>query len=68
MTFHHPLVGEITLNFQGMQLEGSPGHRLGVYVTTPGTPEHDATVLLDMAAPRAAQIPAATDRQSPRQP
>ncbi|MBF9069876.1 helix-turn-helix transcriptional regulator [Streptacidiphilus fuscans] len=50
-TFHHPLVGEITLTFQGMQLEGTPGQRLGVYVTTPGTPEHDAVTLLDMNAP-----------------
>ncbi|MFD9003072.1 helix-turn-helix transcriptional regulator [Streptomyces sp. NPDC059582] len=51
-TFRHPLVGEISLTFQGMQLEGTPGHRLGVYVAAPGTPEHDALVLLDMAAPR----------------
>ncbi|QMU69722.1 helix-turn-helix transcriptional regulator [Streptacidiphilus sp. P02-A3a] len=50
-TFRHPLVGEITLDFQGMQLEGTPGHRLGVFVTTPGTPEHDAVTLLDMTAP-----------------
>ncbi|TQF02683.1 helix-turn-helix domain-containing protein [Kitasatospora acidiphila] len=50
-TFHHPQVGEITLSFQGMQLEGTPGHRLGVYLTTPGSPEHDAIVLLDMTAP-----------------
>ncbi|MET8408500.1 helix-turn-helix transcriptional regulator [Streptomyces sp. NPDC005195] len=50
-TFHHPHVGEITLSFQGMQLEGTPGHRLGVYITTPGTPEHDAVAILDMTAP-----------------
>jgi transcriptional regulator with XRE-family HTH domain len=50
-TFHHPHVGTITLDFQGMQLEGTPGQRLGVYVAEPGTPDYDAMVLLDMTAP-----------------
>ncbi|MFC1438867.1 helix-turn-helix transcriptional regulator [Streptacidiphilus sp. N1-10] len=50
-TFHHPQVGEITLAFQGMQLEGTPGQRLGVYVAQPGTPDHDAMILLDLTAP-----------------
>ena len=50
-TFHHPQVGTITLGFQGMQLEGTPGQRLGVYVAEPGTPDYDAMILLDMTAP-----------------
>lgn len=50
-TFHHPQVGTITLSFQGMQLEGTPGQRLGVYTAEPGTPDHDAMLLLDMTAP-----------------
>ena len=37
-TFHHPHVGTITLGFQGMQLEGTPGQRLGVYLAEPGPP------------------------------
>ncbi|WP_103890205.1 helix-turn-helix transcriptional regulator [Actinacidiphila yanglinensis] len=65
-TFHHPQVGDITLPFQGMQLEGSPGQRLGVYVTTPGTPEHDAVVILDMTAPRRAPRPAQTTPGEPK--
>jgi transcriptional regulator with XRE-family HTH domain len=51
-TFHHPHVGTITLTFQGMQLEGTPGQRLGVYTAEPGTPDHDAMTLLDLTAPR----------------
>ena len=51
-TFHHPHVGTITLSFQGMQLEGTPGQRLGVYTAEPATPDHDAMILLDMTAPR----------------
>ena len=50
-TFRHPQVGTITLTFQGMQLENTPGHRLGVYLADPGTPDHDAMILLDMTAP-----------------
>ncbi|MGZ0198924.1 helix-turn-helix transcriptional regulator [Streptomyces sp. RM1] len=48
-TFQHPQVGKLTLGFQGMALEGTPGHRMGVYTAEPGTPDHDAMLLLDMA-------------------
>jgi MmyB-like transcription regulator ligand binding domain len=51
-TFRHPQVGTITLGFQGMQLEGTPGQRLGIYLADPGTPDYDAMVLLDLTAPR----------------
>lgn len=34
-----------------MQLEGTPGQRIGVYTAGPGTPDHDAMVLLDMTTP-----------------
>jgi len=51
-TFHHPQVGTITLGFQGMQLEGTPGQRLGIYLAEPGTPDYDAMILLDMTVPR----------------
>ena len=62
-TFHHPQVGTITLSFQGMQLEGTPGQRLGVYTAEPGTPDHDAMILLDMTSPRPAEQPAAHQHQ-----
>jgi transcriptional regulator with XRE-family HTH domain len=58
-TFHHPQVGTITLGFQGMQLEGTPGQRLGIYLAEPGTPDHDAMILLDMTAPGRTEHPAA---------
>ncbi|WP_369255659.1 helix-turn-helix transcriptional regulator [Streptomyces sp. R35] len=50
-TFHHPEVGDLTLGYQSMELEGTPGHRLITYYAEPGTAEHDAIVLLDMLAP-----------------
>ncbi|PVE11800.1 helix-turn-helix transcriptional regulator [Streptomyces scopuliridis] len=46
-SFHHPQVGDLTLGYQSMQLEGTPGHRLVVFYAEPGTPEHDKIVLLD---------------------
>ena len=51
-TLHHPIVGTITLGFQAMTLDGTPGHRLSTWYATPGTADHDALVLLDMTAPR----------------
>lgn len=52
-TFHHPHVGTINLSAQSMELEGTPGQRLGVHLAEPGTPDHDAMLLLllDMTAP-----------------
>lgn len=52
-SFHHPRVGTLTLTSQSMQLEGTPGQRIGVYTAEPGTPDHDAMLLLDMTAPAA---------------
>jgi hypothetical protein len=44
-------VGDFTLGYQGMLLEGTPGHRLNAYHAEPGTPDHDAMTLLDLTAP-----------------
>ena len=49
-TFHHPEVGDLTLGYQSMQLDGTPGHRLVVFFAKPGTPEHEKMLLLDRAA------------------
>jgi transcriptional regulator with XRE-family HTH domain len=48
--FRHPDVGELTLRYQSLGLEGTPGYRVSTYFAEPGSPEHDALVLLDMAA------------------
>ncbi|MCX5241435.1 helix-turn-helix transcriptional regulator [Streptomyces prunicolor] len=49
-TFHHPQVGTLTLTSQSLHIEGTPGQRIGVYTAEPGTPDHDALLLLDMTA------------------
>jgi len=56
-TFHHPEVGVLTLSGQSMHLDGTPGQRLGVYTAEPGTPDHDAMLLLDLTAPPPAERP-----------
>lgn len=68
-TFHHPRVGDVTLTSQSMQLEGTPGQRIGVYTAEPGTPDHDALLLLDLTAPRPTPRPAArAEEQSHERP
>ncbi|MEE1664263.1 helix-turn-helix transcriptional regulator [Streptomyces sp. WAC07094] len=46
--FHHPQVGDLTLGYQSMLLEGTSGHRLVAYYADVASPDHDAMVLLDM--------------------
>jgi transcriptional regulator with XRE-family HTH domain len=54
-TLHHPEVGTLTLSGQSMHLEDTPGQRLGVYTAEPGTPDHDAMLLLDLTASQSAE-------------
>ncbi|MFF9706649.1 helix-turn-helix transcriptional regulator [Streptomyces griseofuscus] len=44
--FHHPAVGEITLDFDAMELPAQPGLTLTAYSAAPGTPDHDTLRLL----------------------
>jgi hypothetical protein len=67
-TFHHPRIGIVTLSAQSMHLENTPGQRLSVYTAEPGTPDHDAMLLLDMTAPEPTRHPdTKTARQRPAQ-
>ncbi|GIH21412.1 helix-turn-helix transcriptional regulator [Rugosimonospora africana] len=66
-TFHHPNVGTVTLAAQSMHLEDTPGQRLGVYVAEPGTPDHDALLLLDLTAPPPAPLASAATSEPTRE-
>lgn len=66
-TFHHPRVGDVTLTSQSMQLEGTPGQRIGVYTAEPGTPDHDALLLLDLTATRPTPRPVARAEEQPHE-
>ena len=43
---HHPVVGEVTLNFEALELAADAGQRLNIYAAEPGSPSHDALNLL----------------------
>ena len=47
--FQHPGVGAMELDYEEMELANSDGQRMIAYYAEPGTPDHDALVLLDMA-------------------
>ncbi|WP_405160906.1 helix-turn-helix transcriptional regulator [Nocardia sp. NBC_01499] len=48
-TFHHPDIGTITFVYETLDL-GTDGHRLALYQTAPGTPDHEAMRLLALSA------------------
>lgn len=56
-TVHHPLVGRVTLDFQAMMLEDTPGHRLSVFYAAPETSAHRALMLLDSSMSGTAPAP-----------
>lgn len=43
---HHPVVGDLDLNYEAMQFPSDPGLALIVYTAEPGTPSADALALL----------------------
>jgi len=45
-TYRHPLIGEITLPYENLRVDGASGQILSVLVPQPGTPEADAIRLL----------------------
>jgi hypothetical protein len=44
--FHHPLVGDLTLDYDALELPADPGHTVIAYTAEPGTPSHDALNVL----------------------
>ncbi|MEU3708520.1 helix-turn-helix transcriptional regulator [Streptomyces catenulae] len=68
-TFHHPAVGEITLDFDTMELPAQPGLTLTALSAPPHTPDHDRLQLLatwsatEEASP-SADASALTDRRT----
>ncbi|MET9147756.1 MULTISPECIES: helix-turn-helix transcriptional regulator [unclassified Streptomyces] len=67
--FRHPVVGDITLDFDSMELPAQPGLSLTALSVAPGTPDHDRLQLLaawaatEEASP-ATGSPASAERQS----
>ncbi|MDS2171469.1 helix-turn-helix transcriptional regulator [Nesterenkonia sp. CL21] len=45
-TFHHPVVGEMTLAYEGMQMEAEPGLTVTIYTAEPGSDSAERMALL----------------------
>jgi transcriptional regulator with XRE-family HTH domain len=45
-SFHHPVVGELTLAYEGLELPGDPGQTIFAYTAEPNSPSQDALNLL----------------------
>ncbi|WP_181792816.1 helix-turn-helix transcriptional regulator [Streptomyces sp. WELS2] len=65
-TFRHPAIGEITLDFDAMELPAHPGLTLTAYSAEPGTPAHDTLRLLASWAATGHDHAPADDRTGPR--
>ena len=44
--FHHPIVGDLELDFEAFELPGDPGQRINIYTAPPDSPSVDALDLL----------------------
>ncbi|MFI7090306.1 helix-turn-helix transcriptional regulator [Streptomyces lydicus] len=60
--FRHPEVGSLCLSFEVMTISRTDGQRLVTYQAPPGTSDHDAMLLLDMASPEEAALPEGAER------
>ena len=65
---HHPVVGDLDLTFEAMELPADPGLRINIYTAEPGTPSEDALKVLASwaATQRSLSVgePTATERRS----
>jgi hypothetical protein len=43
---HHPVVGDLELSYEAMELPADPGLALHVYTAEPGSPSADALTVL----------------------
>ncbi len=62
--FHHPLVGDLTLDFEAFELPSDEGQRLNVYTAPPDSPNAEALDLLASWIPRPAD-PRDTNKPPP---
>lgn len=57
---HHPIVGDLDLTYEALELPADPGLRINIYTAEPGTPSEDALkVLASWAATQRAGAEAA---------
>jgi len=63
--FHHPVVGDLELDFEAFELPGDPGQRLNVYTAPPDSPSAEALSLLaSWSARQSVTTPATTPAEN----
>lgn len=45
-SFHHPVVGDLTFTFEGLEVTEDPGLQFLIYTAAPGSPTAEAVRLL----------------------
>jgi hypothetical protein len=64
-TFHHPVVGDLTIAYQGLEMAADPGLTLTIYTAEPGSPSDEGLRLLaSWAASQEAEQESATRHPS----
>jgi transcriptional regulator with XRE-family HTH domain len=61
-TFHHPVVGEVTIAYEGLEMAAAPGHTLTIYAAEPGSPSEEALRLLASWAASIEHDPESTEQ------
>ncbi|MEU0603924.1 helix-turn-helix transcriptional regulator [Streptomyces sp. NPDC006393] len=64
--FHHPVVGDLTLAFEGLDMAAEPGLTLTIYTAEPGSPSEESLRLLASWAATHEAPASAPSRQSTR--
>lgn len=54
--FHHPVVGDLSLTYEALELPGDPGQSIFVYMAEPNSASHEALNLLASWTTTAAQV------------
>ncbi|TPQ19017.1 helix-turn-helix transcriptional regulator [Streptomyces sporangiiformans] len=61
--FHHPVVGELTVEYESLTVNSAPGQQLVVYQAEPGSPsEHTLSLLGSLIASQIPETAAAADQ------
>lgn len=63
--FHHPLVGDLTLTYESMDLPADPGLHVVTYSAEPGTPSAERLAELRAWSAKRAQLAAVETRDVP---
>ena len=64
-TFHHPVVGDLTIAYEGLEMAADPGLTLTIYTAEPGSPSDEGLRLLaSWAASQEAEQESATRHPS----